>query len=536
MPGLLTTILYLAATSFTAAVLPDSTLIRELEATADSAQAHILKSDYARAKPFLDSGYMLWKTADTSVRFGGDNPVNKICNGLALYAMICELNYEKSAAYLIEGLDCAKANGNWDDYVVMGSNLVWTDLIRKNPSGLKYAQEIYEYSKNLDDPMTRYFGSYNISLMLFIKGRFREAEQYLLESLEYAGDDTNARINAYCTYANILHALGNNELASQYFTAAYDNADKLSTVSSIYMYMTYSSYLNDIGDCTKASEIASEGIKLSLEKDNRMFLSQLYLQQSISYSRTGRWHQAYDTRVLHQQYSDSIFNKVREWSINELAVKYETARKEELIQRNKVQLLRRDKALYISLFSILLITAVLAILTHQYRSRNRMYRKIVRQYNDAITRERHSDEEIRRLREELAGHLTQDTSQGRETASENEKSLDEVFRRIEDAMKTGKAYREINLNRERLAAITGTNRTYITRAISENTGKSFVQYVNSYRLREAIEILSEPQMRVPLKALYMEVGFSSNNTFYKMFREEVGMTPAVYRENIENMS
>lgn len=508
-----------------------------LVAYAAISEYYIYKGQYDSSKTFLENGYSIWKSTESFDALGCGNPVNKLCNGLALYAMICETNYEKSVKFLIEGLEMAKSCGDKDDYIIMGSNLIWADLLRNDTTGLGYALDIYEYSKHTEDAFVKYSGAYNVALMMYLKKDYVSAEKYLLESLGYADVNTNSGINAYCTYADILSETDRLEQAEDYFGHAYRNRDKLSVVSALYLSVKYSSFLARIGKFALAEEVALEGLRISEMKRNRMFLPQLYRNLSQIYAGTGNWRGAYDANVSYKRYDDTVFNIRREYAVNELNVKYETARREEQIQRNRVQILRRDKALYVSALSILLITTVLAVILIQYRSRNRMYRMIVRQYNDAMAKEDRLDSEIKRLRNELASVQAADVAgslpPGGGIASD--KSA-EIFSRIEDAMKTSKVYREQNLTRERLAEIVGTNRTYLTKVINDNTGNSFSQYLYSYRLREAIHILSSPEMEVPLKAVYLHVGFSSNNTFYKLFKDEVGMTPAQYRENALKLS
>lgn len=79
----------------------------------------------------------------------------------------------------------------------------------------------------------------------------------------------------------------------------------------------------------------------------------------------------------------------------------------------------------------------------------------------------------------------------------------------------------------------GSNRTYLSIAINKNAGVSFSQFINSYRIQEAVRVLSDPaNADYPLKALASDLGFSSMTTFYKQFQSEVGMTPSAYRKTI----
>jgi len=78
----------------------------------------------------------------------------------------------------------------------------------------------------------------------------------------------------------------------------------------------------------------------------------------------------------------------------------------------------------------------------------------------------------------------------------------------------------------------GTNRTYLSQIINEKFGSSFTYYINSYRVDEAVHILSDPNNNIPLKALSAQLGFNSISTFYKVFQSSIGMPPSLYRSKV----
>lgn len=60
---------------------------------------------------------------------------------------------------------------------------------------------------------------------------------------------------------------------------------------------------------------------------------------------------------------------------------------------------------------------------------------------------------------------------------------------------------------------------------------NYLQFVNSYRINEAIKILSNKDMvSYPLKQIWSDLGFSSPSTFFKLFQQAVGITPSTYRK------
>ena len=65
---------------------------------------------------------------------------------------------------------------------------------------------------------------------------------------------------------------------------------------------------------------------------------------------------------------------------------------------------------------------------------------------------------------------------------------------------------------------------------------TYLQFVNSYRINEAIRQLSDPTLeQSPLKQIWRDLGFNSPVTFYKQFQQAVGITPSVYRKQFMEM-
>ena len=102
-------------------------------------------------------------------------------------------------------------------------------------------------------------------------------------------------------------------------------------------------------------------------------------------------------------------------------------------------------------------------------------------------------------------------------------------------MKEDHLYRDSSLSLDKTAGILSTNRTYLSQVVNEKAGKSFSSYVNEYRLNEAVELLSDPDNSEPLKNIGSKVGFTSPSNFYTLFRQRVGVSPSVFRENVKKI-
>ena len=192
-------------------------------------------------------------------------------------------------------------------------------------------------------------------------------------------------------------------------------------------------------------------------------------------------------------------------------------------------MLEKEQRLQQLSFILAIIIIVLVLLYYLYNRKNKLYLRIVMQNQEAIKRET----ELNRRIEELENQENASAKYASSSLSD-EKSL-ELVRQLEKAMREDKIYQDKTLNKDKLAELLGTNRTYLSRIINEHAQTSFTHYVNRFRIDEAIRTLSDPNNDIPLKALASELGFNSISTFYNLFQSTVGMTPSQYRSKVHEL-
>jgi len=78
----------------------------------------------------------------------------------------------------------------------------------------------------------------------------------------------------------------------------------------------------------------------------------------------------------------------------------------------------------------------------------------------------------------------------------------------------------------------GYNQQYFVRFFKENTGKTPVSYINSYRVYKACELFRTSDLSV-LEVAY-ECGFENVGYFIRTFKKQMNMTPLKYKMNIKN--
>ena len=139
------------------------------------------------------------------------------------------------------------------------------------------------------------------------------------------------------------------------------------------------------------------------------------------------------------------------------------------------------------------------------------------------------------------GYVAAHTVLPQETITQEETTEDRATTEETDALmyKIGTTLREQqlftnpHLTIQDLATAVGSNRTYVSNCINRCTGFSFSQYVARYRVEHAQTILRSSDYTSDHEAVADAIalsGFSSDQTFYRVFKDLTGLTPLQYRQ------
>lgn len=491
-------------------------------------QAYLAGDQYDSAYAYLTESLDIWKMSGDTC--GSGREYAAVCsslNGLGIYSIVKEMNYSRAVEYFLTGMRLAEENDSYYHYAVLGSNLVYTYNLRQDTAGLAYAREIYRYGKQAGNQYLVFTGSSTSAMMFYLRNDLDSAQKYAAEAVRLA-EQYSDKAGVYALYGDILQDKGNNVAAGKSYRQALNSIGGTSTTTAISIYLSYGQFLLHSGKYADALAFLEKGLRLADSTDNHIFTYRLYLAESEAYERLGNYGQALDLYKQFHFNSQEAFDLQMERKLNELTRKYEQEKHEKEIQQNSLTIVRKNKALMTAVFIMVLILAGSGMIWAMYRHKNRMYSRIARQYKEAIDKERSLERKIDMLEQKLNACSPSTYP----VIDRNE----EIFDRLEHIMRKDKVYHEKGLTRDKVAQMLGTNRTYLSQIINERTGMSFVYYVNSLRIDEALEILSDPDNDAPLKAVSLDLGFSSMTSFYTFFQRKVGMTPAKYREEVRQLS
>ena len=453
-----------------------------------------------------------------------------VYNCYGVYYVNVEMDYHKAITYFLRGFEVAEKHGDREQYTTLGCNLVVAYYLRNDPAGLPYALRIYEYGDVVGDKYIKFCGSHVTATMYYVVGDYVTALRYMEEALELM-DKFYDEAGLYTMYADILLRNGMPDKAETYYLKAVDLADRgvASSTSGTSSYLSYGEYLLGKNQYSQAIAVLRKGVEMSKDKKNTVFRYKLYQNLSSADRSIGEMDKAMDYYIMFHEESDSIFNVERERSINELRVKYEAEKKEKEVEQGKLELMQQDRNLQAIAFVLIIIVILAGAIFILYRHKNRLYIQLLKQHQETLANERKLERKIEEMESvNVQESRTDDISPAAGALAD--KKHDEIYARLEELMTESRSYREKDLTVEKVAKMINTNRTYLSRTINEKTGLSFNYYINSYRIEEAVRVLSDPDNDIPLKTLSYELGFHSLSTFYKLFNSVIGMPPSKFRE------
>ena len=101
----------------------------------------------------------------------------------------------------------------------------------------------------------------------------------------------------------------------------------------------------------------------------------------------------------------------------------------------------------------------------------------------------------------------------------------DIYSRLVNLFETEKVYLNSELTMNDVVKIIFTNKLYISRAISQFTGKNFCQFVNYYRVSHSIELFRDnPDLKVV--ELASQSGFNSTVSYSMAFRLYMSECPS----------
>lgn len=487
---------------------------------AHAAQCYI-KTDWPeKAREYLDSAARLLRELPAPMY--GDSLCMEgfytYSNAMILRCVYNEIDYGEAIRHAAVALDSANRRGDIRQSILFGINYAILNTHVQESYAYGNAEELYDKAVKLHDERLIFQTSQLCAWRFGLTGDHDKARKYMETAVTHlpAGYlDASTVYADYADYANACSRTGRKELAEHYFREAIRDAGVSNSSSALDVYLSYAEFLHENGETRRAEQLLRQGLARADSIGTRWNRKSIYHELYRLLKEENRLAEATTMMDAYIREADSIAGARQRKELIELRVRYETAVKERIIEKNERMIAQQRQKIGMIAAAVFVCLAVCVLLLVLYFHKRASYRALFRLYSDLLARR-------------------PDPTGENPGAGRNREKADTLFDRIEKAMREEHIYRESGLTVEKAAAMIGTNRTYLSAAIKQNTGLSFIYYVNSYRIHEAMDTLSDPANDTPLKAIILDVGFRSPTTFYKLFAEATGKTPQTWRQEARN--
>lgn len=364
----------------------------------------------------------------------------------------------------------------------------------------------------------------------------RQSYLQAFQTWERIGDRKN-QVFAADNLVNLALSEKNPEVAAQYLDVAMKlNGPMANDIQSAVLLHTRSRYLGSLQLPISAAKVAHEAADRLLQA-GVLNLAVDAFGDVIRYEMANHNRDAALEAALRRQVlSDSLAHGLTSAAVASLQLHYNDQVNKQMMRGMQQEmklthlLLQRTRG-YLSGFAFLslIIFLLLMALIMQIRKKKRAY--------DALLEK---NLQLMGLKAPGEGSLTPETagSIGNEKASADQQKVignySAIRERLQESMEIHYAYRNPELSLPALAQMLSTNSSYLSRVINEEFNSNFNAFINTYRIREACELLQAGvAQNQTLEAIGHQVGFSTRASFHAAFKKITGLTPGIYVDGLK---
>lgn len=428
------------------------------------------------------------------------------------YAIKAELNYSKAMEYYLKSYSYALASGDHGNQLGILLDIIYIFYIRSDSQGMEYAQEAYRLAESGNvSPENRCSAETMMAMMFHISGDDRSAMKYVEMASNLAEENNLLTLYSliYKVYGDIYTSGKNYSMAEKCYEKALEYAVYADAGTETFVYLDYGRMLQASGKNSKADRMLRKGLGISYKYDNHECRKELLSSIIDNALVLGDRNEVVSYLGNYRAYLDSVSSAQNEMEFNSLLMSVQKMEYENRAQAVELKNLKARQRLMANIAMLLIVILIISFLLVLSRRQRNTYRLLVEKY------------------QKYAEQFKKDPAASKDADRE-------LFDKVEAVMREQKVYKQKSLTRDSLADMLGTNRTYLSRAINSISGKSFSEYLNSWRIIEATLVMADKSIDIPLKQLADDLGYSSISVFYRSFQKETGVTAGKYMKEVRS--
>ena len=458
-------------------------------------------------------------------------------NSLAIYEGMVNSNLNISQNYLLQARDYA-LKSNYETLILSIYNNL-SEIARKqdDPNGVEYGLRQYQQGESNKNPRMMFLGADNLAYFYYLSKNFDKAREFIkiAKTIQInKGYTHNGNLNYTATLIDIESGnLINAETNARLFI---EDSKNLATEDQAEAIILLAKIKNLQGLTNQSNQLLTEVAKLIEGNSLKNVEEKLERLKASNFEALGESINALKALTKADSLANVINSLEKQHLINERSMMLDIYDHENNAKVMNLQAKHQRYIIWSLSIGAVILVLFLVLMIFYIRKRDSLYRHIVSNYKEILNFEKESKQS------KVIGYdLNEASGKGIKSEAENDTTNKNNFLDIEKSKKIytelceliekERLYADPNFTREELVERLHTNRTYLSQIIKIYTGKNYSQLLNSYRIREAIKILSDPgKKNYSLKKLSEDLGFVSSNTFSKVFQQAVGMSPSNFRK------
>lgn len=428
------------------------------------------------------------------------------------YSIKAELNYSKAMEYYFKSYEYALKSEDYGNQLGILLDIIYIFYIRSDSQGMEYAKEAYDLAMSEEVSQENRCSAETMMAMMFhISGDDKSAMKYVQMASRLAKENRLLTLYSliYKVYGDIYSSGRDYRMAEKCYDSALVYAGYADAGTETFVYLDYGRMLQTSGQNARADRMLRKGLEISYKYGNHECRKEILSSLVDNALVSGNRNNIVSYLETYRSYLDSVSSTQRELEFNSLLMsmqKMEYENRAQAVQLRNLKARQRLMANIALLLIVIIIISFLLVMSHKQRNTYRLLVEKYQKYAEQFKRD---------------SMTTKDADR-------------ELFDKVESLMRDQKVYRQKSLTRDSLADMLGTNRTYLSRAINNISGKTFSEYLNSWRIVEATLIMADKSSDIPLKQLADDLGYSSISVFYRSFQKETGVTAGKYLKEVRS--
>lgn len=448
-----------------------------------------------------------------------------VYNGLGRYYLELLADITSSIQSFSIALDYQKQSKSPDSAIAKTlSNLACAYAEAKDTTGLSFAVEAFNESNRSEDTVTIINSGLKAAYFHTLNNGISEAEKYLNLINKMVKNSNNPRFKAelWSRYGSLYEIKSMPDSALYCYGRAIDLSENSKPYEQVGMMLNKGNLLYRTGHPADCAELLNRALRIAGKHKVIYQTSEIFNRLADCHNAMNNHRQAARMMFIYKNFEDSIHSVSHERNMNMLRIRDEVLLHKLIIQKQETDLKRKERNTTIILSVCVLLLIFIGFMVYLYFKKRHLFAIIIRQNLDYENRQKELKEYISELQSANKdnGNIIPD------------KKIDNIMRNLDELLSDESVITDPGLSLSSVAERLGTNRTYLSQAVKEATGDSFPTLIRSRRIKKAIEIISRPDSNLPVKEICRLAGFSSMSAFHSAFRNETGMTPNIYRNEL----